>query len=222
MLMIKNIKKPLFALILSLAFVTQFVAPSVSAMACSSNILTFPAWYSNVSDDCKSVNITKLNDVWVIALNGVDILLQVVAYAAVGYIIWGGIKYMKSRGEPSAIQNAKDDIMNAIIGLVIAIGSVGIVNLVSKNISSSGTVGDALPKANADAAQLAGIMNGIVFPIAGAIAVIFIIIGGIQYTTSNGDSSATSKAKNTIIYSLVGLVFVIMAFAIVQLVAGRF
>ena len=58
--------------------------------------------------------------------------------------------------------------------------------------------------------------------ILGAIAVIMIVIGGIKYTTSNGDSSAITSAKNTILYSVVGLVVAILAYAIVNFVLGAF
>lgn len=54
--------------------------------------------------------------------------------------------------------------------------------------------------------------------ILGMVAVIMIIIGGIRYTTSNGDSSATKGAKDTILYAVVGLVVAIMAYAIVNFV----
>lgn len=56
----------------------------------------------------------------------------------------------------------------------------------------------------------------------GMIAVIMIIIGGVRYTTSNGDSSQIQSAKNTILYSVVGLVVAILSFAIVNFVLGAF
>ncbi len=54
--------------------------------------------------------------------------------------------------------------------------------------------------------------------ILGAIAVIMIVIGGIKYTTSNGDSSQITSAKNTILYAVIGLIVAIMAYAIVNFV----
>lgn len=57
-----------------------------------------------------------------------------------------------------------------------------------------------------------------VYIAAGIVAVIIIIIGGIRYTTSNGDASQTKSAKNTILYAVVGLVVIIMAAAITQFV----
>ena len=58
--------------------------------------------------------------------------------------------------------------------------------------------------------------------ILGMVAVIMIIIGGIRYTTSNGDSSNVKAAKDTILYAVVGLVVAILSYAIVNFVLGRF
>ena len=77
-----------------------------------------------------------------------------------------------------------------------------------------------LPKAELNDAQFQSLLSG-VFGIAGAVAVIFIIVGGIKYSTSQGSAADLQKGKDMIVYSLVGLVFVIMAFAIVQLVTQK-
>lgn len=65
------------------------------------------------------------------------------------------------------------------------------------------------------------IVNVLLF-ILGAIAVIMIIIGGIRYTTSNGDAGNIKSAKDTILYAVVGLVVAILAYAIVNFVIGAF
>ena len=52
----------------------------------------------------------------------------------------------------------------------------------------------------------------------GVISVIMIIIGGIRYATSNGDSNNAKSAMNTIMYAVVGLVIAIFAYAIVNFV----
>lgn len=56
----------------------------------------------------------------------------------------------------------------------------------------------------------------------GAAAVIVIIIGGLTYTTANGDANRTKQAKNIIFYAVVGLVLAIMAWGIVNFVARAF
>lgn len=57
--------------------------------------------------------------------------------------------------------------------------------------------------------------------IVGLISVIMIIVGGLKYITSGGDSGNISSAKNTILYALVGIVVVALAEIIVQYVLNR-
>lgn len=75
--------------------------------------------------------------------------------------------------------------------------------------------GTALPKLIQD------VVNVLLYVI-GAVAVIMIVIGGIRYTTSNGDSSQITSAKNTILYAVVGLVIAMLAYAIVNFVVNAF
>ena len=50
----------------------------------------------------------------------------------------------------------------------------------------------------------------------GAVAVIVVIWGGFQYITSSGDSQKATTAKNTIMYAVIGIVVVVMSYAIVN------
>ena len=68
---------------------------------------------------------------------------------------------------------------------------------------------------------IVNILNAIIL-VSGLVAVIFIIIGGIQYMTSTGEPSKTKKAKDTILYACIGLVICVLAFAIVNWVIGTF
>lgn len=58
----------------------------------------------------------------------------------------------------------------------------------------------------------------IVLGLAAAIAIIMLLIGSLKYITSQGDPGAVSRAKNTILYSVIGLVIVAGAFSIVTFV----
>jgi heme O synthase-like polyprenyltransferase len=57
---------------------------------------------------------------------------------------------------------------------------------------------------------------------AGVVAVVVIIIAGIIYTSSAGNPTNTKRAREAIIYSIVGLVVILMAFVITQFILGRF
>ena len=56
----------------------------------------------------------------------------------------------------------------------------------------------------------------------GAISVIMLIIGGIRYVVSGGDSTVVQNAKNTILYAIVGVVVAILAYAVVNFVITSF
>lgn len=76
-----------------------------------------------------------------------------------------------------------------------------------------------LPQAGANDTSLQTIIT-IILGVLGALAVLFVVIGGLRYIISGGDPQAVSKAKNTIIYALVGLAVAIAAEAIVAFVLG--
>ncbi len=65
------------------------------------------------------------------------------------------------------------------------------------------------------------IINVLLF-IVGAISVIMIILGGIKYVLSNGDSSQITSAKNTILYAVIGLIVALLGYAIVNFVVTQF
>ena len=59
------------------------------------------------------------------------------------------------------------------------------------------------------------IINAVI-GISGIIAVVFIVIGGINYMTSTGDAGKVKKAKDTILYAVIGLVICALSFTIVN------
>ncbi len=77
---------------------------------------------------------------------------------------------------------------------------------------------------NGDANQFNKVIKlviNILSVIAGIAAVIMIVVGGLRYITSGGDSSKVASAKTSIIYSIVGLVIVALAQVIVRYVLGN-
>lgn len=57
--------------------------------------------------------------------------------------------------------------------------------------------------------------------ISGIVSVVMVIIGGLKYSTSNGDSAKLSSAKNTIMYAIIGVIISALAYAIVDYVFLR-
>ncbi|MDO4759816.1 MAG: hypothetical protein Q4A33_00765 [Candidatus Saccharibacteria bacterium] len=68
--------------------------------------------------------------------------------------------------------------------------------------------------------QLINILNTIVGSL-GIVAVIVVIIGGVLYMTSSGEPGKVKKAKDTILYGIIGLIICALAFAIVNFVISQ-
>jgi flagellar basal body-associated protein FliL len=54
----------------------------------------------------------------------------------------------------------------------------------------------------------------------GALAVLFIVWGGLQYITSSGNKDKAEQAKQTLTYAVIGLIVIVLAKVIVNLVTG--
>ncbi len=77
-----------------------------------------------------------------------------------------------------------------------------------------------IPVVAADANTWANII-GAIFVFVGAWALLFVVIGAVRYTASNGDQGLIQRAKDTILFAMIGLVVSMIAFVIVQFVIGR-
>lgn len=72
-----------------------------------------------------------------------------------------------------------------------------------------------------DLMEQANAIINVVIGVIGFVAVAFIIFGGIQYTTSAGDPGKVKKAKDTILYGIIGLIVSMLAYAIVNFVLAN-
>lgn len=108
---------------------------TVAAASCSDSLLTFPAWYKGLLDgNCDIQNPATMGlsvFIWKIVLNITQMALNLIGYLAVGFIIYGGYKYMLSAGSADGMVKARKTIMNAVIGLVLSIFSIAIVNVIA-------------------------------------------------------------------------------------------
>lgn len=121
----------------------------------------------------------------------------------------------------------KTSIKNIAISLVVAVA----VALTPASVGAfSGTIQDGAnsAKGTSQATDLFGasgvfstITNILLF-VLGAVSVIMIIIGGLRYVVSGGDSTSVTAAKNTILYAIVGIVIALLAYAIVNFILGTF
>lgn len=69
---------------------------------------------------------------------------------------------------------------------------------------------------------LAGNITNIALGLVATISVLFLIYGSITYVTSAGNPDSLGRAKSTILYSILGLVLAILAYAIINFVVKIF
>jgi len=79
------------------------------------------------------------------------------------------------------------------------------------------TVG--VPSVSADKVLQNGL--NIAYFVAGVICVIVIVIAAITYTVSSGNAESVNRAKNMLLYAIIGLVAVFMAFGLTWFIVGR-
>ena len=78
-----------------------------------------------------------------------------------------------------------------------------------------------LPNSTTSFTQAVASVTDTALIIVGGLSVIFIVVGGLLYITSAGNLTRVKQAKDTITYSIVGLVIAASAFAIVTFITGR-
>ncbi len=75
-----------------------------------------------------------------------------------------------------------------------------------------------LAKTDYDMMERLNVVINVIVGVLGVVTVFMIVLGGIMYATSQGDAAKATKAKNTIIFGVVGLIIALLAFAIVNFV----
>lgn len=126
----------------------------------------------------------------------------------------------------------KKVVLNVLAAVLMMLGLSGVATMspASAAVCADGTTKDKLelcPEwSTSGGSNLSrkGLMESlqvvinVVVGVIGFVAVAMIIMGGISFATSQGDSSKVAKARNTILYGVVGLVVAMLAFAIVNFV----
>ena len=163
----------------------------------------------------------------------VKVLVELIRYGlmfasaiAAIFIVINGYQYILSAGNPEKVEKAKMGLTWSVGGLILAISSYAIVRLAAATL---GFRSDKLSQLESNKpggvpAGAEGILDSIantLFIFAGAVAVIFIILGGYRYVTSQGNRELAEKAQKTLLYAVVGLIIVFTAFLIFNLIATR-
>ena len=116
-----------------------------------------------------------------------------------------------------------------LVGSAAAFTPTPISNGLCEGVDATNTVGNSAagdqcltdPGGRTDLQRIAQNVINIFSLVIGVIAVIMIIVGGLKYFTSGGDSGNITGAKNTILYALIGLVIVALSQIIVRFVLNK-
>ncbi|MGH7158302.1 MAG: pilin [Candidatus Saccharimonadales bacterium] len=95
----------------------------------SQTFFGLPAWYKYLDLEadptgrgCRLSDAFSFpGDLGLVALAALEIALRLAGLVAIAFVIYGGFQFITSQGEPEASKQARQTIINAIIGLVIAL-----------------------------------------------------------------------------------------------------
>lgn len=111
------------------------------------------------------------------------------------------------------------------LGVSFVVPAIQPVNTYAALTARDGALGAKTAEQPSDVEGEGGVfrtITNVLLFIIGAISVIMLIIGGIRYVVSGGDSSAVTSAKNTILYAVVGIIVALLAYALVNFVLTSF
>lgn len=112
--------------------------------------------YAQVSSGINAATTDEMKNKQIDGSNGVirtvsNILIWVVGFISVIMIMWSGFKYATAAGDTSKVASAKNSLIYAIVGLIIAVLAYAIVNFIMDrlNVSSGKSSGGSLGGASA-------------------------------------------------------------------------
>jgi hypothetical protein len=182
-----------------------------------------PHWWQYVGGKVDStgtcaVNFNFPDDIWLVGLSIIDMLLVIAGFVAVASIIIAGGQLILSEGSPEKATNARNRLINSLVGLAIAAGAAALVGFIGAYIGGGGT--NALPHTGAGQGSINRILNT-VLAVLGALAFLYLVLAGFRFITSGDNTNKVAEARRQIIYALAGLVVIAMSATIVNFVLGK-
>jgi hypothetical protein len=122
---------------------------SLNTACAPKTFFLLPSWYEYLyragridyqgnSQVCQLVGpIQWPGDVVLIGIALLDLGLRIAGMLAVAYVVWGGIQYVTSQGEPDKTKKAQETIINALIGMVLATMATAIVAFIGREIGKT-------------------------------------------------------------------------------------
>lgn len=184
------------------------------------NFLGLTSWDCNVNSIVDEDSL-KSGILQIIANVASDLTI-IASYLVLGYVIYGGYRYIFSEGDPNKVATGKKTLMHAFIGLaIVMLANVIVATIRIVLVKDSGDLSSCVSEGGCvNANDLVENLISWAIGIAGVVSAVFLVYGGVLYITSSGDSGKTQKAKNTILYSIIGLVIVALSIIITAFVSN--
>lgn len=198
---------------------------SSGGSSCNRSFFGLVPWHCNTNFGTNNNSKIPTEDevtksIWVIVANIVTDITVIAAYLVLGYTIYGGYLYTMSGGDPNKVATGKKTLAQAFIGLAIVLSAAAIMNTIRIALSINNLNTNCATTSCANPVIMITSTVQWVIGVIGVVAAIFIVYGGISYTTSSGDPSKLKKAKDMILYALIGLIIVALAEIITAFVSG--
>ena len=111
-------------------------------------LLNIPTWYKYLNCNppgSANVQFNHVNDVWPILTAIIEIVLYIGGISAIFFFIYGGIQFATSQGQPDKVAQARQTMIYAAVGLVLAIIATVLVNYIGGLFLDSGADFDTTP-----------------------------------------------------------------------------
>ena len=196
--------------------------------------VTIGKFTAGVAQDFTNSTFADYVNVWY------NFIVGIVGIIATVMIMWGGMKWLTSRGNSGTINEAKETIFSGIIGLVLVMLSYTILQYVNPRLltmtmpdkSASTSVQACTAKAGefclnvplgnnktvASFPEYIGFWYQLLVGVIGVLATVMIMWGGMKWLTSRGNSGTINEAKDTIFSAIVGLIIMFGSYTILYMV----
>lgn len=104
----------------------------------ATSFLGLPTWYEFLPLNSNGTpSFQSLSDIYLIIAAVIDILLRIAAIVAIIMVIYGGIEFITSQGNPDKAKSARSTTINALIGLAIAVTAATVVTFIAGRFTTS-------------------------------------------------------------------------------------
>lgn len=193
---------------------------------------------------------TKDEDIFGLVTYIIQWLLALSAVLAMGAFVWGGIMYITSLGDEGKAEKAKNVVKFAVIGIIVILVSYVIVVFLQTQLTAANPFG--VPAAYAATDVSKGFKSGIkaiddlikpkesglatdpdiitvilrvvnfMLGLVAVLALAAMVWGAIMYILAIGDESRAEKAKNIILYAIIGVLLAAVSFVILTVLQNLF